>query len=324
MAQRAVWLYGQVEDDFAEQILQEIGGVQISDTSIWRQAQAWGARFQVHAEGEAKASTGLPQRGEVIRGTVPTTQRMGVAMDGAKIYLRKEGWKELKVGCVFDVVVREEEDPETHERVERAHAVENSYTTHLGGPEEFGRKVWAEAVRREVPRAPDSIILGDGAPWIWNLVGEHFGTSWQAVDWYHAKAHLYQAAKLAFGEGRATGKRWARGMEKSLYQGRAWRVAEAVHRLARVHRRVSKELRGEAGYFAGNANRMQYLELREEGWPIGSGMVESACKQFRARFNGPGMRWSRSGAEHLLPVRAAILSRRFDALWARLYSSPPA
>ena len=68
---------------------------------------------------------------------------------------------------------------------------------------------------------------------------------------------------------------------------------------------------------------MQYLEMRENGYPIGSGMVESGCKQFRMRFTGPGMRWSRLGAERLLPMRAAILSRRFDDAWAAAYRSPP-
>jgi hypothetical protein len=60
--------------------------------------------------------------------------------------------------------------------------------------------------------------------------------------------------------------------------------------LARSHPSVAGDLRGEARYFYENQRRMQYLELREDGFPIGSGMVEIACKQFGARFNGPGMR----------------------------------
>ena len=78
----------------------------------------------------------------------------------------------------------------------------------------------------------------------------------------------------------------------------------------------------EAGYFRYNQRRMNYLELRWEEWPIGSGMVESGGKQFKARLCGPGMRWSRQGAENLLPVRAAILSQRFDELWMRIYNVP--
>ncbi|NTU63380.1 MAG: hypothetical protein HGB05_08245 [Chloroflexi bacterium] len=63
--------------------------------------------------------------------------------------------------------------------------------------------------------------------------------------------------------------------------------------------------------------------MREEGFPIGSGMVENACKQFRARLAGSGMRWSRPGLERLLLIRAAIMSQRFDALWQKAYHLPP-
>lgn len=65
------------------------------------------------------------------------------------------------------------------------------------------------------------------------------------------------------------------------------------------------------------------MELREDGYPIGSGMVESGAKQFKARFTGSGMRWSRDGINRLLPIRAAILSDQFDLIWDDIYSSPP-
>ena len=61
---------------------------------------------------------------------------------------------------------------------------------------------------------------------------------------------------------------------------------------------------------------MQYQAFREEGYPIGSGTVESGIKQFKARLTGPGMRWSRPGAERMLVIRAAVLAGSFDDLWA--------
>ncbi|MCB0222308.1 MAG: hypothetical protein KDI02_01350, partial [Anaerolineae bacterium] len=78
----------------------------------------------------------------------------------------------------------------------------------------------------------------------------------------------------------------------------------------------------EAGYLENNKRRMNYLECREEGFLLGSGMVESGAKQFKARFCGPGMRWSRSGLERLIPIRSAILSHSFDQLWPAVYNSP--
>ncbi len=85
---------------------------------------------------------------------------------------------------------------------------------------------------------------------------------------------------------------------------------------------MQEELYSETGYFEKHKRRRNYLDLRTEGWVIGSGMVESGGKQFKHRFAGAGMRWSRAGAERLLPVRTAIMSDRFDQRWKAAYNSP--
>jgi hypothetical protein len=319
LGKKAVWLLGQVEDDLAEQILLQIGGIAVSDTSIWRRMQEYGEKFRVLEEAAAAKAMVVPVQGGVVRGESQVARRMGVAMDGTMINVRSEGWKELKVGCVFEA----ESDGEARSEEEQVHAVHNSYTALLGGPERFGQALWAEAYRRQLPRAQDSIVLGDGAPWIWNLALEHFGWSRQAVDWYHAKEHLYDVAHLAFGEGTAEANRWAKETETSLYQGQIHTVVAAIRQLAKKHRKTARELRTEAEYFHRNRRRMQYMELREDGFPIGSGMVESGGKQYRARLAGPGMRWSRIGAERMISVRSAILSQRFEQLWAKAYNLPP-
>ena len=244
-------------------------------------------------------------------------------MDGTMIHIREEGWKELKVGSVFDVEVRPTLDPQTGDMVELAHTVNNSYVAHLGGPRIFGQMVWAEAQRRGWEQAPESEVLGDGATWIWNLAAEHFYDSYQIVDWYHATEHLAAGARLLKGEGTPAAKRWFNAHETILFQGHAGWIAQVLTTAAQSQPAVAEELEKEAGYFRNNKRRMNYLEMRQEGWAIGSGMVESAAKQFKARFTGPGMRWSRDGAERLLPVRAAIMSGRFEKLWQKAYSLPP-
>ncbi len=178
-------------DDLAEQILHTIGQWSISDTSIWRRAQKWGEKIRVAETARAQAAVGLPQRGQIIRGHVPHERPMGVAMDAGKLNVRGEGWCDFKVGTVFDIALRTECDLLTQEPMPQAQAVRNSYVALLGGPTLFGQLVWAEAVRREFSEAVDSVVVADGAPWIWNLASEHFSTSRQVVDWYHAKQHLY-------------------------------------------------------------------------------------------------------------------------------------
>lgn len=323
MAKWSVWLVGLLPDDQAEQVLSRIGDIAVSDTSMWRRVARWGEKIKAMEALRAARARALPEVGVVVRGECRSGPRMGVAMDGAMINIRDEGYKELKVGCVFEVEMRQEKDRTTREEVERAHAVHNSYTAHLGGPERFGDLVWGEASDRQWARGLDTLVMGDGAAWIWNLARMHFGASQQVVDWWHAKEHLYEVAHLVCGEGSAKAIRWGKHLEDLLFQGQARRVAEVFEGLAeRQEETKAKALRTQAGYFRNNERRMQYMEMRESQWPIGSGMAESGCKQFRARFAGAGMRWSRAGAERMIPVRAAILSRRFDTAWSAAYKPP--
>lgn len=319
----AVWLSGLVPFAQAEAILQRIGRVNISCMSIWRSSQAWGSRFGGQLTLERERTNALPEAWAAPACEVEAAPRMGVGMDGAMLNIRGEGWKELKVGTLFEVVGTPTLDPKTEELVDLAQAVNNSYVAHLGGPELMGELTWAEAHRRHWEQAPDTLAIGDGAPWIWNQVALHFGNSRQLVDWYHAKQHLTTAAHLLKDDATAATQRWLHSRETLLYQGHADQIANELTAAATQQPALAENLRKEANYFRQNQHRMNYLEMREDEWPIGSGMVESGAKQFKTRFCGPGMHWSRTGAENLLPIRSAILSDRFDELWAKVYPAPP-
>lgn len=316
VAKQAVWLSGLVTFEQAEMILRTVGQMAISDSSIWRRVAVWGARAQAVEAAHQASAAAVPTREELLAGEAQAPDHMGVAMDGGLVQVRQEGWKELKVGCVFEVAVRPTYQRDTGETLDLAHAVCNSYVAHLGGPAVFGQLVWAEARRRQWMHARDTLVLGDGAAWIWNLAAEQFYTSRQAVDWYHATQHLAQAAHALKGEGTVAAQRWFNERKTVLFQGHADRIA------AELMQTSAPDARGEASYFQDHQPRMPYQELREDGFPVGSGMVESACKQFRARLAGSGMRWSRPGIERLLPIRAAIMSHRFDDLWRAAYKPP--
>jgi hypothetical protein len=319
-----VWVSGVVGSyEKAEAMLKRVGHLSISDSNVWRRVQEWGEKFrEVEDAGRERANT-LAGRNNMYRGVGETDERMGVSMDGGMVHIRDEGWKELKVGCVFHIEVRPTWDKKTKEWVELAHAVDNSYVAHLGGAELFGQLVWAEAQARGWEQAMDTQVVGDGAPWIWNLAGEHFYDSRQVVDWYHATEHLGVAAKLLHGEGSAAAKRWYKRAETKLYQGHAEGIAIELSEAVANHPEVAKDLLTQAGYFSKNKRRMQYLEMREDEYVIGSGMVESGCKQFKARFCGPGMRWSRAGIQRLIPIRGAIMGDQFDTMWQEVYYSSP-
>ena len=269
--------------------MKRVGQMSVSGSTVWRQTQKWGGRFEkLEAEARDRASVvgGLPDQSGPERGQ---EVRLGASLDGTLVHIREEGWKEVKVGCVFEVETKEEVDSQTGEQVEVGHAGHNSYVSHLGGPESFGESLWAEAQRRRWGQASATQVIGDGAAWIWNLTMTHFYTSQQVVDWYHALEHLAAVARALHGEGTPAARRFYTRWETILYQGHAERLAAKLNVLAEQQPHIADELRREAGYFANNHRRMRYLELRTEGWVIGSGTVESAGKQLKARLAGPGI-----------------------------------
>ncbi len=317
-----VWLSGMMPFERVEQVLEQVGQLHVSRNSAWREANRWGEGLRQAEMAEAEQAGQVEMRGGVVPGESLRSERLGVSLDGFMINVREEGWKEVKAGSVFRVEKRGKMDEITQEELEVGQAVENSYVAYLGGPEVFGEKLWAEARRRRWTTAGDTQVVADGAVWIWNLASDHFYDSVQVVDWSHAKSHLAHAAQLLYGEGTNLAQRWLNDQETRLYQGQAEDIAATIRDSANKDAANAAELLTEAGYFESNKRRMEYLDRRMEGWVIGSGMIESGAKQYQARFKGPGMQWSRKGAERLLPVRTAILSNRFDELWHRVYYSP--
>jgi hypothetical protein len=304
--QQMVWLSGLLTFANCQAVFERIGHVPIPASSIWRVTQVAGARFQqrlAHAQGQVSVERTL-----VPHVTQDHTHQKGISMDGGMVHIRGEGWKEFKVGTVFDVELRLERDKRTEEFVERAHGVNMAYTAVLGAVDHFAPALWALAVQHDVPAARDSSVSADGAEWIWNLVADLFPDSVQVVDWYHALQHLSDAAKALFPDDEAKAQRWFKSATDDLFQGHAFKIIQLLER---------RGLADHAHYFQVHQRRMQYAEFQEQGYPIGSGTVESGVKQFKVRLTGPGMRWSRAGAERMLVIRAAVLQGSFDALWQR-------
>jgi Transposase len=215
----------------------------------------------------------------------------------------------LKVGAVFDVETRLERNPQTRQLDEMAHGVNLHYTAILGSKDEFTPALWALAVAHDLPTAQVRAVVGDGAAWIWTVAEEVCPDGCQIVDWFHAVHHLAEAANALYPDEQAANHRahWLKTDKDHLYLGRIHKIIGALHQRGR------DDL---AGYFERHQRRMQYLEFREEGLPIGSGTVESGVKQFKQRLTGTGMRWNSNNADRMLVIRAAVLGNDFRALWA--------
>ena len=326
----ATWLSGLCGSyEQVAEILTRIGKIAMDDSTIWRHVQERGQKLREAEEKRKAKAMALPQVGERPCQRSAKADRMGVGIDGAMVNIREEGWKELKVSTIYEIAKRRLCDSITGEWMNLACAINNSYVAHLGDAQEFGPYLWSAAHARGWEEARETQTIGDSAHWIWNLADEHFPLSLRTVDWYHGSEYLHNAAQLLFPAATSATSatsamtRWFNHAETMLFQGQAEAIADAISdKLERNPLLASETLSAAITYFRNNHKRMQYMEFREDGFPIGSGMVESAAKQFKARFAGPGMRWSRLGFQRLLPIRSAVLSHSFDALWSSVFFSP--
>jgi len=172
-AKQMVWLAASSPSFWeAAEVFARIAHRPLPTTSIWDETQRHGERLKSYVQ-QQQAAVGL-ERVVLPPAGADHDQPLGISLDGGKINIRQEGWKEFKARAVFDLVATPELDPETGEWVDQVHGVNISYRAVLGSVDEFAPAVWALAVERQVPQAADVATVADGADWIWNLADDLF------------------------------------------------------------------------------------------------------------------------------------------------------
>jgi len=190
------------------------------------------------------------------------------------------------------------------------------YQGRIEPAERFGWTWWLLAAGCGLRGAWEVVVLGDGALWIWNLAARFFGGAIQILDWYHAMEHVWACAAALYGEGAAGSKRWAKSMETVLWEAGGAALLRRLRRFQRRRREPCEALEDLIGYVEPNVARMDYPSYRSAGLHVGSGPIESACKQLvTARLKQSGMRWTVAGAEQTLALRCCWLNGDWDAFW---------
>lgn len=158
------------------------------------------------------------------------------------------------------------------------------------------------------------IVVSDGAEWIWNIVADRFREAFEVVDFWHAAEHLNELCEFVHGKGDAASESF-RILRRKLKRYGVNCVIRHFERLdaSKAKRKgINERLR----YFLSHRERMQYHLYRREGWPIGSGEVEGACRSLiKQRTDLSGQRWSPHGALDVLWVRALIKDGLHDQYW---------
>jgi len=292
----------------AAELLALVAGIQLSPKSLERYTKAAGSAVERVLDQRAQAwqADTAPEPASVA---APPARPYNIQLDGSMLRMRDGTFREAKVACVFDARALVELSAGRRELL-RKH-----YEAHLGGPERLGQLAYAAT--RAVGVTADganAISQGDGAPWVWNLVQEHWPAALEVLDFYHLSEHLHACAQAVWGVGSARARTWAREVGHQALAGDAGVVRAALHRLRPATPAGQHAVAQLRRYVQTHAHRMAYGELRRQGYAVASAAVESAHHGVvQRRLKRPGQRWSEAGAQQILAARRLWSNRHSPA-----------
>ncbi len=251
-----------------------------------------------------------------LDGVMARLRRGSVAMEEQERKRKGDVYREVKVGAVFEAS-RGPERSRLAPGVFVDQAEQKHYVARRSKAEDFGKLLYALAVRHGLHQAQQLVVLGDGAAWIWRLAAEHFPSAVQIVDIYHAREHVWKVARAVFGPNTPAASAWAEQACRLLEEGNLEELVEEIVVLPPVppepgSSRSVPDI--ERDYFISNAARMRYPAFRAQGMQIGSGIAEASCKMVvTTRAKRTGMRWTPAGLDAVLALRTAVLNGTYDA-----------
>ena len=218
--------------------------------------------------------------------------------------------REAKLGCVFTQTAVDAKgfavrDPDS-----------TSFVGAIESAEDFGWRIFGEAMRRGLPQAQRGIVLGDGAEWVKNLAQMHFPEATFIIDLYHARQHVSELCKVLFaGDEKKIGPQRIRWWT-DLDDGKVEKIIRQAHQHLPQEAEAKMKAKTEIHYLEKNAGYMRYAQFRAQGLFVGSGVVEAGCKTLIGqRLKQSGMEWSVRGANAIISLRSILTSGRFEDYW---------
>jgi hypothetical protein len=266
----------------------------------------------------ADAASGIRQRTPPPTWLNEPPQKVWVSVDGIMYCTnqrepdpeqpgrRRLIWQQMKVGCV----AWEDAEGVWHKQLVWGRE----------SPEEFGAAVWKLACRCGYQEAKEKLFAADGGAWCWEIQARHFSDAAGILDWYHASEHVWRAAPIVASD---HADDWAREALRQLHDGGgkaalAWLAGQIPPRRGKAR----EALENLHSYLTAQAPHLDYPAYRERGWPIGTGRMESSCKQLvGVRLKGPGMHWTERGALAVTALKAMDLNGHWRSFWENLLLS---
>lgn len=286
----------------AAQMVARFTGVQISEATARRLTEVVG-RAGVAVQ-QAAVDWLLDELPPVPAGA----EQAVVSVDGAMVPLRGGEWAEVKTLVVGEVTAMEEPSPLASEVRTRA----LSYCSRLADIEQFNAAVLGELHRRGIERAGQVASVSDGAEWIQGFVDLHCPQAVRILDFAHAAQRIALIGQTLAPDNPT----WlAPRLHRLKHDGPEPLLAELREEVAALAQ-PPPEVAEALAYLEKRVVQLQYPAFQAAGWPIGSGIVESANKLVvEARLKGAGMHWARPNVNPLLVLRTAACNDRWDEAW---------
>jgi len=325
----------------AEKSLPRLGGCVLSATTLHREAARQGQRALVFQQADQQRTTTVAGVTQLAQQSAPPQKPFVLILEldawnirertdwGRTERLRKKGkeperWHWVYTATIFRL------DQRGHTAAHRPVISERGYVATRGGLEAFEQLVYAEALRRGLTQAAEVLVIADGAIWIWNLVENRFRHATQRVDLYHVKQHLWTVARELYDQDTAQARQWLRPLFRQLKtkSNGGHQVLGALKELlgskANLTPTQREKLAKEIGYFTTHAHRMNYASAKRRQQPVGSGAIESTCRQYQVRFKRSGQFWSLAGDEALLALETLRRNERWSLLFPHANRQPVA
>ncbi len=284
--------------------LQETLGIQVSDSTVRRLTLEAGAICEQIQTEQAQV-----QR-SACRFPLPKQEpasRMAMSGDGGMVPLRGGVWAEVKTVVIGEVLATSEQEP-------TARTTAHSYFSRMTDAATFADLASVEILRRGVQRAQEVCAVQDGAEWLQGFVDGHRQDAVRILDFAHAAEYLGHIAEQALQAGHSFPKGWLPVLCHQLKHHGPSRVLAHLEWLER--RWPLSSITDALRYFGKREAQMQYPQFQAAGWPIGSGMVESAHKVvMQPRLKGAGMHWEPSNVNPMLALRDTLRNGRWKETW---------
>lgn len=290
-------------------MLQACLGVAVSEATARRYTEAAGAAYEAVQD----AAVGRLEHDVPPAGAGP--DKVLVSVDGALVPLVGGTWAEVKTVAigVIGAPVRRGEDWVVHTN-------QLSYFSRMVEAGEFSRLALVEIQRRGVENAGQVIAVMDGAEWEQRFVDYHCPAAVRILDFPHAAERLSQVGDAVWGPGHEAGRHWFEQQAHGLKHAGPAAVLAELHTLVEQHpgQAVIAE---NLTYLEKREAHLHYPEYQAQGWPIGSGAVESGNKVVvEARFKGAGKHWAPPHVNPMAALRDLVCNDRWDEGWAQLTS----